>query len=193
MNDNIIKPEIGYIDNIISKFVYETIDFWYNIGFTPNMLTTLGLVSSILCVYFFWKKNSILAIIFLLLRCYFDYADGMLARKYKQVSKFGDYYDHITDIFGFAIPIIIVLLCNKNKSKWIYLVILLIFMYFTSVQIGLQEIAHEEKTGENNTSLNLSKKLAKWSIIPNKILKYVDNGTMYVILTVIIILMCNNK
>ena len=100
MNDtNIIKPGQGYLDLPVSKFVLWTLPFWKSLNCTPNTLTTLGLIFSILCIYFLYKRNVILSIIFLLLRLYFDYADGLYARKYNQTSDFGNFYDSFVDIF----------------------------------------------------------------------------------------------
>ena len=98
----IIKDNTGFLDRKLSNLILHTLPFWHSIGFTPNGLTTLGLISSIMFFVYFNKSNLLLTLVFLVLRWYFDYADGMLARKYKLTSKFGDYYDHITDwIFYF--------------------------------------------------------------------------------------------
>ena len=83
----IIKDNTGFLDRKLSNLILHTLPFWHSIGFTPNGLTTLGLISSILCLLFFYKHNLLYAIVFLVLRWYFDYADGMLARKYKETSK----------------------------------------------------------------------------------------------------------
>jgi phosphatidylglycerophosphate synthase len=105
----IVKPGVGHLDGLYSKFVYETLPFWHAIKVTPNILTTFGLISSIACVYFIYKRNTPLAILFLLLRMYFDYADGLTARRYNQTTKIGDWYDHIVDVCFFSIPLLIVL------------------------------------------------------------------------------------
>ena len=52
---------------------------------------------------------------FALLRWYFDYADGMLARKFDQVTAFGDYYDHANDLL-FIAGIFVIFLISVTKN-----------------------------------------------------------------------------
>ena len=85
-------------DKLLYKFLEPTLPFWNNLNFTPNMITTLGAISSYLSLDYFYKGNIQYSILFIILRAYFDYTDGALARKYKQISKFGDLYDHIVDV-----------------------------------------------------------------------------------------------
>ena len=42
-----VKPGIGYIDAIITKVALCTLPTWRAAGFTPNGLTTLGLVCTV--------------------------------------------------------------------------------------------------------------------------------------------------
>ena len=53
-------------------------------------------------------------LLFAVLRWYFDYADGILARKYNQVTTFGDYYDHANDLI-FIIVIFDLVRCKVQK------------------------------------------------------------------------------
>ena len=52
-----------------------------------------------------WILFLMLSILFLMLRWYFDFADGIFARKYNDTTTFGDYYDHIVDITFTILPI----------------------------------------------------------------------------------------
>ena len=101
----IIKPGLGYLDTIFSDLCLPTIKFWKCLNFTPNQLTCLGLYSSIISLYFICKKNVKYSIIFLIIRAYFDFIDGQFARKYNQVTQFGDYFDHISDCTSYFISI----------------------------------------------------------------------------------------
>ena len=65
------------------------------IRFTPNFLTTLSLLSGLLGIYFLFD-NYILFFSFALLHLLFDGLDGVVARL-STSTRFGDYYDHITD------------------------------------------------------------------------------------------------
>jgi len=62
---------------------------------TPNVLTTFSLVCGLLSVYFLFQ-NYIWFVLFGVLHLFFDAMDGVAARASKS-TKFGDYYDHLTD------------------------------------------------------------------------------------------------
>ena len=106
-------------------------------GVTPNILTTFGLVTSILSIYYLNKNKYQQVIVFIILRCYFDYADGLLARKHKLTSKFGDLYDHFVDLV-FSVGIIILILL-KSKNKFLHLPIIIIFYILFMINMGCLE------------------------------------------------------
>ena len=69
MSTQIIKDGIGHFDTILSKLFLPTLDFWNNIGATPNTLTTLGLISSLSCIYYF--NYNLYCLIFFLRKYFF--------------------------------------------------------------------------------------------------------------------------
>ena len=197
MNDsdtNIIKPGQGYLDLPVSKFVLWTLPFWKSLNCTPNTLTTLGLICSILCIYFLYKRNVILSIIFLLLRVYFDYADGLYARKYKQFSVFGDWYDHITDwIFaiGFLSAFIFSKYSKKNKHlQYWFIGILVSFFLLNTVQNSCVEKEYK-KHKKDKTSISELSGMCPLSLKP--VLDIFDTASMYVCMIIIIVLFCKYK
>jgi phosphatidylglycerophosphate synthase len=181
---SLIKEGTGYIDTYYSKFVLETVPFWHTIGATPNALTTLGLITSLLCVYFLLKKRPVLSLVFLYLRMYFDFADGLLARKYGQTSKFGEWYDHIVDLFGFGIPFILVL--AKSKRWYLFIIPTLVAMALSFVNCGCIERIQREKGNEASHSMSLGAQMC----VSKPVFKFLDNGFLYSVLTVVIILYC---
>jgi phosphatidylglycerophosphate synthase len=181
-----LKPGLGHLDKIYSQFVNKTIPLWHKLNITPNILTTFGLISSLLCVYFIYKRNAILAILFLWLRMYFDYADGMTARRYNQVSKFGDWYDHLVDTIGFSLPLIIVLFFTKNK--WWYIIPILFFMILSVIYVGCIEKKYDEKNKDLEESDTL--KFAKKLCFSPDLFKWVDNSALYIVITIVIIILC---
>ena len=190
-NKNIVKPGIGYVDTLITNAILPTLTLWNSINATPNTLTTLGLISSGLCIYFLYKKKVVLSIIFLLLRIYFDYADGLLARKYNQVSTIGDYYDHIVDIL-FSIGIFLVIALSKypkksKKLKYWLICILIIFFILFSMQMGCIE---HEYNDNKDTSISNLRHICPVNLID--ILKAFDNGTFYIIIIIVFIVFCKN-
>ena len=97
------------IDNRFYKWSDDLCPFFKKLNFTPNMITTLGLFSSLIMIYLILVEQCEIAAIFFILGYFFDCADGCYARKYKMTSKFGDYYEHIVDwIRNVAVVIMIV-------------------------------------------------------------------------------------
>ena len=176
----VVKPGLGYIDTFLTKLYLPTIDFWNKIGFSPNKLTGLGLLSSLLCLYYMYHKNSKRAIIFLVLRCYFDYADGLLARKFGKVTKFGDYFDHIVDmVFGLGVFGILYFKSKTRKN----LCILAVFFSLFLIQMGCVE--HEYYKHVKSKEETTISKLRHVCLNP-KILNFFDNGTLYLVIIFII-------
>ena len=90
------------------------------LGITPNQITILGVLVSIFSAYFFatWSINRIrliIAALLLIISGLLDAIDGILARKTGQVSRFGGFFDSVSDRYSDAIElsgIIIGGLCN---------------------------------------------------------------------------------
>ena len=179
-------------DNPFDIIIYKIIDtqlytlYIYNV--TPNMLTTLSLISWIISAYYFYNDNFTLAVLFYFLSYYFDCADGKMARKYNMVTQFGDYYDHINDALKTIIFIIIMFI--KSKKKFIkVIVVLIIFVFLLFVFINCQEKIYNK----NNESLWLNKFniniFNKQSCIKNmNVLRYFGPGTIIFIQLIIIAL-----
>jgi phosphatidylglycerophosphate synthase len=114
---------------------------------------------------------------------YFDYADGITARRYNQTTKLGDWYDHIVDIFGFTIPLLIVL--SLPRDRWLYLVPVIIFMIATVINIGCIEKSYNKQTdGNGGDSLKIAEKLC----FAPEVFRWLDNSVLYIVIIVIIIL-----
>lgn len=159
------------VDNLIINIVDYTTPFFYNIGFTPNGITTLSLLMGLLSISQFRINNYWSAAIFYLLSYYFDCADGYMARKYNMVSDFGDYYDHIKDILIGGI--LIVMLWNKYSEynpafKYIMIISVVVLFYMSLMYLGCQEIYYDNKN--ESTSLNFAKKLCPIDINKNNLI-----------------------
>jgi phosphatidylglycerophosphate synthase len=185
MDNDVIKPGMGHMDSVYTEIVLKTVPFWHSIKFTPNMLTTLGLLCSILAIYFLWKRNMGLSILFVLLRQYFDYIDGLTARKYGQSTKIGDWYDHIVDIFGFIIPLLILIFVD-TKKRWLYLAILIPAMFAVVINIGCIEKNYRAKTNKGGDSLKMAEKMC----FSEDLFKIFDNSFLYLVIILVIILIC---
>ncbi len=195
----VVKPGIGYIDTGLTRAILPTLPVWHCMSFTPNMLTTLGLGSSAACVWFLAKRKFGAAVGFLIARMYFDYADGLLARKYKQTSAIGDWYDHMVDC-SFAVGVALVLVFSKYKTgtgnwwvdhtKHISLGLLALFGAAFVVQMGCieHEYNNEDNLVKEETSISRLRHLCPPTLIP--IIKSLDNGTLYIVMGIIFYLFC---
>ena len=189
MNNNkvIVKSGLGHVDTLLTNIYLPTIDYWNYIKVTPNMLTTLGLVTSATSLYYFNKKNSTMTIIFIVLRCYFDYADGLLARKHDQVTIFGDLYDHAVDlIYGIGFFIIVYL---KSKNKKYLLPILGLFYGLFTIHMGCLEEEYSQSNdlyAEKETTISYLKHVC----YKPKVMKFFDNGTLYIVMSIIVLVIC---
>lgn len=185
--DKALKPGLGHLDYLYSQFVCKTTPLWNHANATPNVLTTLGLIFSLLCIYYIYKRDARKAIAFLLLRMYFDFADGIVARKYNKISEFGDWYDHVVDTFAFAIPLLIVL--YNTKHRWKYIVPVAFFMITTTINLSCIENEYEQKTGLRGNSLQSIKN----SCFSPEIFKWMDNSTLYLVVIIVILNLCKKE
>ena len=173
-------------DKLLYKFLEPTLPFWNNLNFTPNMITTLGAISSYLSLDYFYKGNIPYSILFIILRAYFDYTDGALARKYKQISKFGDLYDHIVDVvFYVALNLLIYNKFENKERSFIILGILNVFSLNMVSVAGCEELKYN-KVHESDflsTTIRLCNKN-----LYNKHSKTYCNGNLYILIIIIMIL-----
>ena len=86
------------IDRVFIALVDKAAPLAHRCGATPNMITTLSVVAGLMASRAVWLGNRKLAFAgWALLAYFFDCLDGHMARKYNMCSKFGDYYDHLSD------------------------------------------------------------------------------------------------
>lgn len=88
----------------------------------PNICSLLGLLSTVLGIYFAIKGNFPAAIIAVLWAVLFDWYDGIIARKLKGRTKaqgdFGGQLDSMIDIVSFGIFPAVLLLSYGNYNIW---------------------------------------------------------------------------
>lgn len=172
------------IDNIIIDIVDDTSDFYKKLGFTPNGLTTLSLLLGLLSSYLFYKNHNYIASILFFLAYFYDCADGHFARKYKMTSKFGDIYDHISDVIKMLVLLYVMYL--KSKEKFFKLLPLIIILaILASTHLGCQENIYDKDESQSLYGLKqlCNKDNAKQNI---HVTKYFGFGTFNLIIAIII-------
>ncbi len=88
----------------------------------PNICSLAGLLSAILGIYFAFLGNFSAAMIGLLWAVFFDWSDGIIARRMKgrtrEQGEFGGQLDSLIDIVSFGICPAVILLSYGNFSPW---------------------------------------------------------------------------
>jgi phosphatidylglycerophosphate synthase len=147
------------IDNIINNHVDTQLDLFKELGLTPNMITTISLILGLGSAYSVYNDAYIIGAILWFLSYYFDCADGKMARKFKMTSKFGDLYDHSSDILKHIIIFYILYkkldLYEKKETKYLLILIIVIIGLLTLCQIGCQEKLTREITKKETESPTL--------------------------------------
>jgi phosphatidylserine synthase len=126
------------IDNVLYRWSDSVCPVLRRYDFTPNKITTIGLVLGLVAIYLIYKKKYILGLVFLWLCFFTDCLDGHFARKYDMATKFGDYYDHFRDIF--IVSIVIFLIYKRTRNKRLFVIVTAVFAYLMMTQIGCQEM-----------------------------------------------------
>lgn len=147
--DNGRKLEGKYenpIDNFLYIFVNKLTPIFHKLGLTPNNITFLSFLCTLISFYFFCKKEYKLAALFWGINYFFDHLDGYMARKYKMFSKYGDYYDHLSDLFGCFGLIYLFYKQKRYKEISLIIVIFIINLYNVSCQEQIYGKKNESKT-----------------------------------------------
>ena len=132
------------VDDLLIKIAEKVSPPLVKIGVTPNFITTLSFISGLLSVYFLWKDQYLASGLLFLLGYFFDCMDGHIARKFNMITKFGDLYDHFTDI---AISILLFIVFLRKKTtvtfKVVVLAMIVLFVFLAMVHLGCQEKHYE--------------------------------------------------
>jgi phosphatidylglycerophosphate synthase len=178
-NENIFDIQIfNFIDTHL--YIYK------KLGLTPNMITTLSLISGLCSGYMIYIKKYKIAGILFLIAYYFDCVDGKFARKYNMVTKFGDYYDHFSDILKFVLVIFLLYKDNTIKFKTYGLIIFLI-IFLCIYQISCQQSIYEDNTKESESpTLDYFKPNKESCLVNIHNTKYFGCGTAFIIISLII-------
>lgn len=179
------------LENPIDNFVYIIVDFlsplFNDFGLGPNSITTLSLISGVYSGYLAYKRMFIWAMAFYSLAYIFDCLDGYNARKYKVETKFGDYYDHFSDVFKF---IMIMLGCYFANGKifWISIPFILLDSLLVMMHLGCQEVYYGKLNSDTLNFLGKCptskqsqvKKYLKWT-------RYFGTGTSTLLVLIILL------
>jgi phosphatidylglycerophosphate synthase len=173
-------------DVYLLKFIDTHLHIYRELNLTPNIITTFSLITGFASGYMIYKKNYKIAGLLFFLAYYFDCVDGKFARKYNMITKFGDYYDHFSDVFKFIL--VIYLLYKDNIKKFGRIGIIIILLIILSIyQLSCQQSIYEDKDKESESPTLDYFKPSKESCLVNIYdTKYFGCGTAFVFISIII-------
>jgi len=128
------------LENIINDHIDQHLPFYYQLGFTPNGLTTVSLLAGLIAVALLYMGKTRWAALSWFVAYYYDCADGKLARKYRMTSPFGDVYDHASDIFKhFLLLSLLAWRLRKNRHRYWLAGVGAVLILLSAAQMGAQE------------------------------------------------------
>lgn len=140
-----MKIPLEYEFPLDQAFIYTGIQispFFKKYNLTANHLTFISMIFGILCIINLYYLNKIISVLCYLISHFFDDIDGYYARKYNQVSDFGDKFDHTKDFF-INLTLLIIIFYKLLLINFIFGIILfcfgLLLHYQLKKQLGTQE------------------------------------------------------
>lgn len=170
-------------DDILINICDYFCPYFHKLGFTPNILTTISLLFCVVTIILLLKSYFYLAAAFFIISYFFDCMDGHFARKYNQVTKFGDYYDHITDVIK-MISVIYTLYYINSKIMTFLIIPMIILFILESMHMSCQEKYHNKYDSIISFS-TLCPNNKKYN--PLNITRFFGCGTIMLFYTIIII------
>jgi len=185
------------LDNILINISDYMCPYAKKYNFTPNILTTISLIFCGISALLLLNNYYVLGAFTYLISYYFDCMDGHFARKYKMVTKFGDYYDHFADLTK-VVLILYILYYIDSKKFFIIIPFIILFMFLSFIHLGCQELYYDSIESD---TLSVFKNLCpvynkndKTSIIKIlEITRYIGCGTFTICIMLAIIFYSVNK
>ena len=176
------------IDNLLYIIIEQIAPTIHKYGFTPNILTTIGNIFTLLFAHFMFKGNFKIAALFIFIAYIFDCLDGYIARSYNMVTKFGDWYDHISDLIRILIIFYVLIKINPKLGLLVVLIII-ILIFLSCVYLSHQEIFYGQPDISHTLNIlqsinfGANKKNVKEYL---QVTKYFGCGTTHLLITLIV-------
>ena len=130
--------------------------YFYRMGLSPNVFTTLSLIFAIASCYFLVSRAFLIAGVCWFINYFFDCVDGNFARRYNMTSEFGDWYDHISDWITYLLMCYCVLITCKDMLVGVTIITLLTLSTAIACLHSKNEYAAQIEDGGNSSeSLSL--------------------------------------
>lgn len=131
-SDNLEPHATKYLFNPIAEFIVPIL---YKLKFTPNIITLISSIITVLASYcLIYGKLELCGILFFI-AFLLDCSDGIMARKYKMYSKFGEAFDCTTDMIT-LIPFMACFIYHFIKIYPLHILIIKILVLSTLLPIS---------------------------------------------------------
>ena len=180
LHDKIFKiklSEHGFLDRLMyTRLTHPVIDYAKKKNYTPNHLTTCSFFFQGLGIAFLYYDYRWNYTFFYMIGYYFDNIDGPMARKYNMVTKFGDWYDHATDVSCFIATNYILIyeynLLHNLLVVLFYLIQMSGLLFYTGCQ---EQIYNKYLKSESGKESEVSESLYLTTYLitdPEKLIRY---------------------
>lgn len=181
LNDTHENP----FDSILLKTSEQALPFMRHTNHTPNVITSYSFLCGLGSVWCLYQGLVIPFTVLYLLAYFFDCMDGQYARRYGMVSKFGDTYDHLTDIVvTFAIFFVAYKRYSRNHLLVVSCVIAVSGMGML-MHVGCQQL-QTKKPNTDRETIDIFKCLClkkEWI----RVTRYLGTGTFTLTLVLVIL------
>ena len=133
------------VDLILITASKKVAPYFKQINATANYITTIGNIIRGLSLYYLYQKSYRISALFYLIGYFFDCLDGYYARKYNMISRFGDLYDHISDVvlnivlFGMIMQI-------NFQYKSLIIGLLMVALLLSLIHFGNEELLYNKES-----------------------------------------------
>ena len=146
------------IDDLLIGFCDRVAPFFHATGNTPNMITTYSLISGLFALYSALNGKRYSYVIFMTMSYFLDCLDGHMARKYNQITKFGDVYDHVKDNIIVALTLFFLFRRTNQRHHLIFGAVISAGLFMMAVHMGCQQ---HHYGGNGDETLDALKSLCK--------------------------------
>ena len=127
------------LDILIYKVTTPLLPIMYATNHSANTITSYSFFFGLLSLYSLWTGYVGLFVVFYLISYVFDCMDGQFAREYNMTTRFGDFYDHTTDMIVYIGIAVVVFQKKKRPMTNTVLLILILTVSMVIMSIGCQQ------------------------------------------------------
>jgi len=183
-----LPPEL---DCPVDGFLLDIVDivnpYFYNLWFTPNLLTLISAIIGIFSSYCCYYNYHIFSSFFYFVGYFFDCADGNFARRYRMTSKFGDIFDHTKDlVVSFSLMGILFYKYSLTPLTFFLSIVFSVMFFLNNLYLNQQE---RYFNGEKSYFLSI---FTLKSNISLKYLRYFGCGILNCYVSLVILFMGYN-